>query len=70
MLKVGKQITPGPKELNPKLAAKDAGNHSNLYHKISQKFEEFVALGPSGSEREEVAEIRMSPFFHQKYNCV
>lgn len=51
ILKVGKQITPGPKELNPKLAAKDPGNHSNLRHKISQKFEEFVALGPSGSER-------------------
>lgn len=46
ILSAGKQITAGPKELNPKLAANDTENHPNLYHKISQKFEEFVALSP------------------------
>lgn len=35
-----------PKELNPKLAAKNAENHPNLHHKISQKVEESVALDP------------------------
>lgn len=49
--KARKQVTPGPKELNPELTAKDARNHPNLHHKASHKFEEFMALCPSGSEK-------------------
>lgn len=40
----------GPKERNPKLAAKNTENHHNLHPKISQRVEELVALGPSGRE--------------------